>query len=310
MQERARILIIDDDLSARESLKDNLELEGYLVETAANGSEALQKARGCFQNILLIDILLPDIRGSELLTQLKHLYPESEAIMVTGYASLESALDTFEQASAYIQKPIQVPQLLEKVESLLRKQTTRLKQKEDLELYRELSHLDALTRLHNARHFRDLFDVELQRAERYGHTLAVIMLDIDHFKQYNDRYGHLEGDAALTGLARILQEVPRVSDVAARVGGEEFAILLPETDKKNAYLLAERLRTAVEETEFPLHDGTVAHLTLSLGIAEYPKDASSETDLLRCADQALYTAKNNGRNQTRLYSYDEESTYD
>ncbi len=157
---------------------------------------------------------------------------------------------------------------------------------------RRLANTDALTGLYNHRYFYHLLDAEMKRARRYGRALSLIMIDIDHFKQYNDRYGHLAGDEALRCLAQILRKNSRRVDSAARYGGEEFAIILPETDLSQAAVQAERMRTAAVEQQWP-----EGHLTISAGAAALTPTMSKVEDLVREADRALYQAKAAGRNQ-------------
>ena len=162
---------------------------------------------------------------------------------------------------------------------------------------RRLANTDALTGLYNHRYFYRLLDTEVKRARRYGRSLSLIMLDIDHFKQFNDRYGHLAGDEALRSLAQILRKNSRRVDTVARYGGEEFAIILPETDLAQAAVQAERLRAAASEFEWP--EGC---LTISLGAAVLTPEMGRVEDLVREADRPLYEAKVAGRNQVCLGS--------
>lgn len=308
MTETIRILIIDDDEPTRDTLGDVLTEAGYSVEVAANAQEALAAAAQLFHHILLIDIHLPDQSGIDVLHELKRQHPDVEAVMITGHASLENALQSFENASAYVEKPVDIPDLLNKIEEISVRQADRLAQKEiqkqlqqELQFYKDLSNTDRLTQLYNGSYFRQTLADEANRARRYDRSFVVMMLDIDFFKQYNDRHGHVDADDALIELARIFAESKRTSDVVARLGGEEFAFLLPETDTKQAYNFAERLRNQVSETRFPLREQGYGRLTLSIGIAEFPRSASDKTELVRCADQALYRAKHAGRNQTCIY---------
>jgi len=159
---------------------------------------------------------------------------------------------------------------------------------------------DGLTGLFNRRHMQSALADERLRAQRYGHSLSVIMLDVDGFKSYNDTYGHPQGDVLLKMLAVILREQTREVDIVGRYGGEEFIILLPETPKTEALRTAERLRCAVEAAIFPgfADDPEMAVLkTISLGVATFPADAEEMPALVKQADDALYRAKRGGRNQ-------------
>ncbi len=160
---------------------------------------------------------------------------------------------------------------------------------------------DALTGLHNRRHMQTVLAGECRRAQRYGHPLSVIMLDVDGFKSYNDTYGHVQGDALLRMLAGILQAGVRGVDSVGRFGGEEFVVVLPETPADEAYQAAERLRLAVARASFPGHAGVpdaAVCKTISLGLATFPDITQDVQALVALADSALYRAKRGGRNQT------------
>jgi diguanylate cyclase (GGDEF)-like protein len=167
---------------------------------------------------------------------------------------------------------------------------------------RELSITDELTRVFNRRYFNQRFEREMQRAQRYHRPLALIMLDIDHFKVFNDTHGHLWGDAVLKQVAQTLEESLRKADILARFGGEEFVVLLPEIDKAHGQQVAEKLRRAIETTEFPkAKTQPLGRITVSLGLASFPEDAEGGSDLIHRADQGLYLAKSRGRNQVGVY---------
>ncbi len=163
---------------------------------------------------------------------------------------------------------------------------------------------DELTGLHNRRHFFERLEEELRRAKRYGHDMSCIMLDIDHFKKVNDTYGHLTGDMVLTTLALLLKTGFRETDVVARYGGEEILILLPETDAEQALSVAEKIRAMVEEQEMTDDEGRTIRITVSLGVAgislERLESLSDPDELIKCADEALYRAKEGGRNRVEV----------
>jgi diguanylate cyclase (GGDEF)-like protein len=157
---------------------------------------------------------------------------------------------------------------------------------------------DAKTGLYNARHFTCVFEAELERAQRFDRPLAVIMADLDHLREINNAHGHLAGDAVLVGVARTIQATVRDYDVAARFGGEEFALLLPEVDEEQARALGERLRRSIESKSFALSTSALPlRVSMSLGIACFPYDGRTLTELLQAADTAVYAAKNAGRNR-------------
>lgn len=161
---------------------------------------------------------------------------------------------------------------------------------------------DSLTGLYNKRYFVDAAEKEIKRSSRYHSHTSVLFFDIDNFKEYNDVNGHIAGDIALKEVANIFSASCRMSDTVARYGGEEFAILLPETDKKSAGILAERIRKAMETYDFEgQEDLSSENLTISGGVASYPGDGSNWEELLRNADEALYLAKNFTKNRVCLF---------
>lgn len=166
---------------------------------------------------------------------------------------------------------------------------------ENARLYERAQHraaTDGLTGLYNSRHFYEQLAEELERSRRYDHSCSIVILDLDNFKGYNDRYGHLAGDDLLRELAGILQEEVREADVVARYGGEEFTIILPETDAEQAYRLSERLRETIQAHKFVIRDGQqVGRITVSAGIATLPQHADESEELVQTADIALLRAK-------------------
>lgn len=165
----------------------------------------------------------------------------------------------------------------------------------------QLANLDGLTNLYNHRAFQDRLDEEIERARRGGHSIGLMMIDIDLFKIFNDTYGHLAGDKILKEVAKVIRESIRKMDVPARYGGEEFAVILPETTLQGALLVAERIRQEVSEKKID-YDGKRIGVTVSVGIALYPEDGKDKKSLIASADLALYHAKRTGRNRVCTYS--------
>jgi diguanylate cyclase (GGDEF)-like protein len=166
---------------------------------------------------------------------------------------------------------------------------------------KDMAIYDTLTHLHNRRHLDQVLEVEFGNSILKKQPLSIIMVDIDHFKAVNDRYGHDEGDRALIHVASLLKESLRQHDIVARFGGEEFIVVLPKTILKNAVVIAERIRRSIEATPLSGTDGKVS-LTVSLGIAAIPAIwPESKEELIKCADTALYEAKGKGRNRVCFY---------
>ncbi|NOY38773.1 MAG: GGDEF domain-containing protein [Nitrospirae bacterium] len=197
-----------------------------------------------------------------------------------GYLHLASDVSIFSSIGNYLGLRIEKARLYEKVQ--------------------ELATHDGLTGLYNYREFHNRLEHEFLRAKRYTKTLSLLMTDIDHFKRFNDTYGHMSGDEALRTIGRLIRNLVRSVDIPARYGGEEFTVILPDTPLKQAELVAERLRSSVASHPFFVEGKTVS-LTISIGIASFPEDADTKDELIKAADRALYCAKNGGRN--RVYRF-------
>jgi diguanylate cyclase (GGDEF)-like protein len=187
------------------------------------------------------------------------------------------------------------------IEARVRERTQALE-----EANRRLSHMavtDGLTGLYNHRYLQEHLVLEVERSLRTGIPLGMLMIDVDHFRQYNNRFGHQTGDEVLRRVARLIAEHRRVNDVVARYGGEEFALLLINADHRVAYRIAERLRQRVNSEPFPeTRDIPGGHLTISVGVASCPADGTSAAGLIAAADAALFAAKHAGRNTVRVAS--------
>ncbi|MBI5097196.1 MAG: diguanylate cyclase, partial [Nitrospirae bacterium] len=164
-----------------------------------------------------------------------------------------------------------------------------------------LSSTDGLTGLYNHREFQKRLEGEISRASRYASPLSLLMMDIDYFKKVNDTYGHPSGDTILRSIGTVILQEIRGSDLAARYGGEEMTVILPETGSSNAFTFAERIRKKIHEIPMTVLAGETIHVTVSIGVASFPGDAHDREGLIDTADQALYFAKEKGRNRTILY---------
>jgi len=165
------------------------------------------------------------------------------------------------------------------------------------EIYRLMT-LDGLTQLHNRRFFQESIEREFARSKRYGHPFCLVLFDLDHFKRINDTHGHLAGDDVLRRVGSLVGTKVRTNDIVARVGGEEFAVILPEADRMGGVALAEKLRKMIASERFE-HEGTVIPVTISLGVFAFSPEQESSADLYKAADDKLYEAKRAGRNQVR-----------
>ncbi|HUW58525.1 MAG TPA: diguanylate cyclase [Planctomycetota bacterium] len=298
----ARLLVVDDEPMIRQLLTDVLGDEGYRVDTVTSGEEAVIKLRDTRYDFVITDLMMPGMSGIQVLETVKQLDPETEVVVMTGYASLNTAVECMKLGAAdYLNKPINIDEIRIILTRMIEKKRLQQKAKE-VDFYKELSRTDGLTQLYNHKFFHQLLATEIARTRRYGGEVSLLMVDVDYFKAYNDHNGHPMGDAALQKVAWILSEKSRDVDSVARYGGEEFAVIAPETPKQGAIDLAERLRQEIEGADFERAE-VMPHgkFTISIGVASYPQDGSSKSELIERADQALYQAKTAGRNRVAAY---------
>lgn len=307
---KARILIIEDNLLQAKQTRTVLESAGYEVILAENGGTGFKLAKTQLIDLVLLDVVLPDFSGEQICQWLKrdestHSIP---VIMLTAKGSVEDKVAGLQiGADDYVPKPFSDKELLARIQVCL-----RIKRREDelrgvkdqlenqLKDVEQKAITDGLTGLFNRRHFNELLDKEFSRAKRFNEPLSCLMLDIDHFKDVNDTYGHPAGDSVLSEIAVILKGDVRMIEVAARYGGEEFVLLLPRTKAGEAVKPATRLLEGISAHHFKdLPPDRV--LTISIGIAGLPDSLiASKENLVKCADFALYKAKRAGRNRIEL----------
>lgn len=290
-----RILIVDDEPANIRTLGGLLG-EDYTLHFATGGEEALAIAGREAPDLILLDIRMPGMDGYEVSQRLRE-EPHTSDIPVIFVTALDEEADEAKGLEMggvdYITKPIRGPIVKARVANHVRLKRYR----DQLEA---LSRQDGLTGVANRRQFDEALAREWGRAHRNGSALSVILADVDHFKAYNDNYGHLAGDEVLRQVAATLQgALYRPSDRLARYGGEEFIALLPETGLEGACELARRMGEAVAELGLPhAHSEAADHVTVSLGMATtYPGDTMAPSALCQAADNYLYEAKQRGRNQ-------------
>ncbi|MFQ5828867.1 MAG: diguanylate cyclase [Candidatus Methylomirabilia bacterium] len=206
-------------------------------------------------------------------------------------------------ADEVVRMPVYAQELAFRVRSLLRLRKLTYETRQTVRRIQAQARLDDLTGLATHRAFHERAAREMHRAHRYRRPLTVLMVDVDHFKHYNDHWGHPAGDRLLRSMGRLVAAQIRQVDFGARYGGDEFSIILPETSKAAAVTVADRLRAAIEKAPFPYrHSQPLGTVTVSIGVATYPEDASTEEKLLEAADRALYQAKAEGRNLVREFA--------
>jgi diguanylate cyclase (GGDEF)-like protein len=246
-------------------------------------------------HIILTDVKLPGMDGITFTKKVKKQY-SLDVIITTGYSSeyfYEDAINN--GASDLIFKPIRLNELMLRINRVIRERSLINERDQMIERLKKLSIRDPLTELYNSRHFYAQLEDEIQRSERYLHPLSLIFIDIDKFKAINDTYGHMVGDQALLLIAQKMQASLRSQDTAYRFAGDEFTIILPETTLDNAKLVAERIKTAMDEESLMICEQEITKITLSLGVAEYQRNEKKEQFVHR-ADVTMYEAKKKGGN--------------
>ncbi len=308
------VLIADDEESLRDILTEVLIDDGHRVVTAEDGDKAIEIFQRQSFPLVITDIRMPGRNGIQLLEDIKAINSEAEVIIMTSHASFETALKAMANgAYDYLIKPFESLNMISTVVNRAvdnirlkeerRKLEERLKinneqlQKANQEL-KELSSRDGLTNLFNHRHIMELLEAEVRRSKRYSRVFSLIFLDVDHFKKYNDTHGHSAGDDLLCALGKILAARLRASDMAGRYGGEEFVLILPETNKTGAVHVAADICRQVARCPFPGRESQPGGaVTVSVGVASYPEDGADAAAVIHRADEAMYSAKHGGRNR-------------
>ncbi len=283
------VLSVDDDGELRELLHELICQMGHASVTAADGVDALEKMEEKQFDIVITDINMPRLNGVGLIKRITSDFSDTDVIAITGYQTEYNYTDIIALgASDFISKPINIDEFEAKIKRIVRERNMRFE-------LRRLSTCDALTGLYNRRHLDDNLQNEAIRASRQHYDLYLLLIDIDNFKVYNDKYGHQQGDRLLQELARIiLRSIRDNVDSGYRYGGDEFAATILHANPQQALMVAERLRAEYNARN-------LLPTSLSIGIAKLKNSHGTLEedldDLIRKADQALYLAKNNGGDQ-------------
>lgn len=324
------ILIVDDNPQNIQLVASHLKQEGYRISFSQSGRDVLQKIENAAFDLILLDIMMPEMDGFEICTRVREHpeYREVPIIFLAAKIDKESIVKGFEVGAVdYIEKPFHGAELLARIRTHLELKAYRerveqiniqlnkeilngIKMQEELEaskaaleemnrkLY-EKATKDALTKLFNRRKMTDLIEYEYDRAQRNTLPFSIIITDIDHFKKVNDTYGHDCGDVVLEEISRALMSMIRKQDQVGRWGGEEFLLLLPETDTEGALTLAEKMRSKIEKSTYCCGK-TELKITMTFGISSFTDEKTDKT-VIKEADLALYDGKNNGRNRCVAY---------
>ncbi|HEY8426935.1 MAG TPA: diguanylate cyclase [Sandaracinaceae bacterium] len=301
------VVVADDDRVTREYVAGLLRGRGYEVTAVDSGQKAIDQCRSGPVSLVLLDVIMDGISGIDVCRMLKSTTAAQgtflPVILLTARSDTDSRVEGLRiGADDYICKPFDERELLARVGNMV-----RIKQMHDevaaaRERLERLAIRDELTGLYNYRYLQSRLNEEFKRAERYREPLSCAMLDIDHFKSINDRFGHDVGDQVLRAVAKRLVEAVREVDVVARYGGEEFLLVLPSTHLAGALTVADRVWRAIGTQPFAVGEGRTEAITVSIGVSLYPsRGVTSRDALLKAADRALYRAKDDGRNRICVF---------
>ena len=298
MENVSKIALVDDNMTSLTIARDMLKTY-YKVYPSPSAAKFFELIENVTPDLILMDVDMPQMNGYEAVKILKEdeRFKDIPVIFLTAKTDEESELKGFELGAVdYITKPFHPSIIKARI-------TTHLTIVEQRRIIERISLTDTLTKIPNRRNFDTQLEGEWKRAIREDIPIGMIMIDADHFKSFNDNYGHQQGDVALQTLAHVIStSIRRGADFAARWGGEEFIALLPNTDSKGAMTIAEKMREAVEQIEIKTATGEITKITISLGV--YTQIPSVDTDtsvFLGNADKALYNAKSDGRNRVIKY---------
>ncbi len=288
------VLVVDDDHDKGKMLEAAFSMEGYNVHTTTSAREALSAMESFQPDLVVSDVMMAEVNGYELARQIRK-NPSTRFIPIILQSAARIEPEGFRLgaevgALGFITDPTDLDLLVSQARTLLDFRGY-------LDTCEEAAFMDHLTGLANRRRFERQLEREIERTARYCHPFCLLMIDIDDFKRVNDTFGHEAGDEAIRRLAKTLEEGLRGVDLAARIGGDEFSVILAETDLTSGVEVAERLRQAIKAAEIPTAGSATTTITASFGIAESPRDGQSSPELLACADAALYEAKHQGRDR-------------
>jgi two-component system cell cycle response regulator len=299
----AKLMVVDDDEVQAKQVIAKLS-ETYQVDAVSDPEQALEKATAGDYGAILISTMLSGSDGLRLASQIKSqeetrnvpllvlVDEDDKAIM---FKALEMGIND------YLTVPVDKNEMLARVKMQIRRKRYQEALKSHYQQSISMALTDGLTGLYNRHYLNTHLANMVKQAQQNNKNLAVMMMDMDHFKQVNDTHGHDAGDMVLKQLAGLIMGAARSTDLAARFGGEEFVVLMPETDPQSAIGAANRLRDIVEKTPFNINvDGTTIQKTVSIGVSSLHPDGDSMEGLLKRADEALYVAKNSGRNQVKV----------
>lgn len=290
------IMIVDDDEAISDATEEFLKFAGYSTLCTSSAEEAIEILKLFQPDIILTDISMQGMNGLDLTRIVKENY-SVEVIVMTGYIAEHSYEEAISAgASDFIFKPFRFEELNLRIKRVIKEMNLKRQHEALIKKLEMLAITDGLTGLYNQRYFYQQLNSEIERHSRYNTNLSLLLLDIDHFKRFNDTWGHLEGDKVLVELGKMIRSCLRSMDSAYRYGGEEFTVILPETDIDRAGIVGERIRASFETKIFVPARGKETGATISVGATQFvPKE--DITSLIKRADMAMFKSKTGGRNR-------------
>lgn len=300
MSEPTRVLVVQAEQAERAVQRALFTEAGMSVVEACSGAEALDFLATDRPDLVVLGRTLPDMDGLDLLPRLKSGELDFVPVLVASHRgeTAERVRGLQLGADDYIPRPCDPAEFLARAKALLRTKQAHDRIRKLQITLEQMVVSDPLTGLHNRRYLMDRMQQEMQRSDRHGEPLALAMIDLDAFKPINDQFGHVLGDKVLRAVGSAISKSVRVSDIAARYGGDEFAVILPQTPAEGAMRVCERLLRNISEVILQDETGKTFRITASLGLAYYPADdVETPEDLVHSADGALYGAKRSGKNR-------------
>jgi len=292
MESEPSVLIIEDNESVFRVLKEALAPITRKVWKAATGREALKLLKNLYFPVIFTEVQVSDMNGIELIKRIKKMDSRINIVALTTQFLTDLRVKALKNgAYAYLMKPIDKEEACLMFRRAL-ENTFLMIQAGKRKYYQDMSILDGLTGVYNHRHFYEVLDWQISHMRRVPQAFSVFMIDIDNFKKYNDTKGHPEGDKVLHDAAQMFVDLTRENDMVFRYGGEEFAVILPQTEQHNAKKVGERL-VEVARSKLPV--------TISMGLSTFLDHAQTRAEIVANADKALYRAKTTGKNQLCVY---------